>query len=150
MRLFGWRIGLTAAVVVVSLAGGKDAWGQIGMTPLGAPESIFSGQESVVTDPMLRSRLALDFRRQVRMLDSSIKLVQAEVDSWKRRLGEYSHFQKFVHSDPFIHEREYCQLKLIDAELRLKMLKRDRLDVLRYQSELARGAGAEPLPPPAR
>ena len=128
---------IVACFVVGAFGVGQPARGQMAMPALGNPESIFSGETLEQFDLATRNRLMSDFHRQLRYLESSIKMSEAEVDSWKRRLVEYSYFQKFVHSDPFIHDREFCRLNLVDAELRVKMLKRDRLDLLRYRSDPA-------------
>jgi len=55
----------------------------------------------------------------LRRLESQIKLAQAELESWRRRVREYEQFDKFVGSAPVL-------LTLDDA----------RLAVLRFQTDL--------------
>lgn len=67
----------------------------------------------------LRRYDAYEYPLALRRLESQIKLAQAELESWRRRVREYEQFDKFVGSAPVL-------LTLDEA----------RLAVLRYQTGL--------------
>jgi hypothetical protein len=83
----------------------------------------------------LRLYLQVDYPRELRHLDSAIRLTQAEVDAVKARLRAYGPYTRFDSGQPFTLSIQDDKLCLLDAELRLQDLKDERCALVRFHSD---------------
>ena len=86
----------------------------------------------------LRLYLQVEYPRELRHLDSEIKLTDAEIKAREERLREYRPFDKFQLGQPFLVTLQHERLGLLDAQLRLKDLKAERFALVRFHSDHAR------------
>ena len=73
-----------------------------------------------------------------RRLENEIEMVQAEIDSRKRRIREYEQFTRNAYSSPLFYTLEENALALKGAELRLDMLLRERCLRVQYKGAMRR------------
>ena len=76
----------------------------------------------------------ISFPTRIRKLEGEIKLAQAEVASFKRRIAEYKQFTKFKYSNPLFISRENSKLQLLEAQLRAKNLKEEKALLCQFKS----------------
>ena len=81
---------------------------------------------------MLYERIS--FPTRIRKLEGDIKLAEAEVASFKRRVAEYRQFTKFKYSNPLFISRENAKLQLLEAQIRLKNLKEEKVLLCRFKT----------------
>ena len=80
----------------------------------------------------LRHYVQVEYPRQQRFLGAQIRITEAEVRSLQERLREYRAFDKFSTGGPLfvsIHDARIC---LLDAELRLRDLRAERNNLVRF------------------
>jgi hypothetical protein len=83
----------------------------------------------------LRHYLQVEHPRQKRHLDAEIKLTEAEVRALRDRLREYRAFDKFSTGGPLFVTIQDMRMCLLDAELRLKDLRAERNNLIRFHSD---------------
>jgi hypothetical protein len=108
-------------------------------------------EEVMVVDPRISARHALecakldyqlytqvDFPREVRHLESSVKFTKAEVDMLDRRVREFNRFNRFEIGRPLHVSFENAKLALLDAQLRLKDLEAELFALRRFHGDRCR------------
>jgi hypothetical protein len=118
----------------------------------------------------LRLYLQVEYPRELRRLESQIRLTELEIKSYEERLREYRSVDKFSTGRPLLVTLQDVRLCLLEAELRLEDLRAERAALVRFHSdqwrllelrahearlrlaELERGESMPlpQLPPPAR
>lgn len=83
----------------------------------------------------LRLYLQVEYPRELRRLDSAIRLTQAEVNAAKERLRAYGPFSRFSTGQAFLVSIQDDKLCLLEAELRLQDLKDERCALVRFHSD---------------
>jgi hypothetical protein len=83
----------------------------------------------------LRQYLQVEYPRERRHLDAEIKLTEAEVQAYQERLREWAPFDKFSTGRPLIVSIQNMRLCLLEAELRLKDLRAERNNLIRFHSD---------------
>jgi hypothetical protein len=86
----------------------------------------------------LRLYRQVEFPRKRREFDAQVKIVLAEVDSFKRLVREYKSFNVSRYSNAFLFSRQRAELALLDAELRLKNLREERSAFRRFHTDHCR------------
>jgi hypothetical protein len=74
----------------------------------------------------------------MRHLDAAIRLTEAEVDVLQERLRHYRRIDEFRYQRPLLETVQNAELALLEAELRLKGLRDDRLALRRSFSDRCR------------
>jgi hypothetical protein len=91
-----------------------------------------------VAELELRLYVNVDYPLEQQRLDATIRLTEAELASYPRRLAEYRQFTKFKHSSPLFHSLEIAQLAREETALRLKNLKAEKSLLRRYYGDRRR------------
>lgn len=83
----------------------------------------------------MRLYLQVEYPRELRHLDSAIRLTTAEVDAVRQRLRAYGPYTRFDTGQPFTLSIQEDKLCLLDAELRLRDLRAERAVLIRFRSD---------------
>jgi len=104
------------------------------------PESIQIQRRSLrraleIAQLELRQYLEVEYPRELRHLDSAIRLTQAEVEAVRDRLRAYGPYSRFSTGQPFLLSIQEDKLCLLEAELRLQDFKDERCALMRFHSD---------------
>jgi hypothetical protein len=80
----------------------------------------------------------LDYPLQQRRIESERKLVEAQIDSLKRRLAEYEQFTKFKYSAPLFYSLEEARVQLVAAQAQRDNLREEAVLLLKNRGDLRR------------
>ena len=80
----------------------------------------------------------LDYPLQQRRIESELKLVEAQIDSLKRRLAEYEQFTKFKYSAPLFYSLEEARVQLVAAQAQRDNLREEAALLLKNRGDLRR------------
>jgi hypothetical protein len=83
----------------------------------------------------LRLYLQVEYPRELRRLDSQIKLAAAELAAYEERQREYRTFDRFSTGRPFLVTGQDLRLCLLNAQLRLDDLRAERTALVRFHSD---------------
>jgi hypothetical protein len=123
-----WHLGLACSFIVFlpTFAGAQDS---------PAAERAAARRDLEAARLELRHYLQVEHPRQKRHLDAAIKLTDAEVRALRDRLREYRAFDKFSTGGPLFVTIQDVRMCLLDAELRLKDLRAERNNLIRFHSD---------------
>ncbi len=91
-----------------------------------------SSREREIAEIRYKLYRHVEYPLRIRRLDSDIKLAKAEIESLKRAVKEYGHFNT-RYSKPFFQSEERAKLDLLRAEVTLKDLQYERSLLLKYR-----------------
>jgi len=88
--------------------------------------------------PELGARLfhEVDYTRKLRKLDSEIKLAKLDIENGRQTVYEYEKY--FRYTSALLLSRQQAKRDLLDAELRLKRLRQEKLLALRHRADQVR------------
>lgn len=88
--------------------------------------------DCLTADPAARAYASFEYPLRLRNYESQIRLAQAEVDSWRRRLAVYSYFNK---AGGLMVTVEDARLALLEATERLRNLRYEQTLFIRHHNQ---------------
>jgi hypothetical protein len=119
------------AVLVVSI-GTSVVWAQVDAN---SAEMAAARRELAVAKIEANHYWQVEYPRRRRELNAEITFVDAELRAMKELLREYGPFSRFSTGQPLFLPIQDLKLCILDAELRLRALRDERINLVRFHSE---------------